>query len=86
VFLKKGFAVAQSQYASNGWAVSNAIADNERLRQHFVRTYLQPTHTFIYGFSLGGLAVAASIERYTYGYTGAVVTCGLTVTTPDFLA
>ncbi|MGY3230529.1 hypothetical protein ACVWWJ_002013 [Luteibacter sp. HA06] len=61
VFLKKGFAVAQSQYASQGWAVSDAIADNERLRQHFVRTYVQPTHTYIYGFSLGGLAVAASI-------------------------
>lgn len=58
VFLKKGFAVAQSQYASQGWAVSDAIADNERLRQHFVRTYVQPIHTYIYGFSLGGLASA----------------------------
>ncbi|PTR34056.1 hypothetical protein C8J98_102244 [Luteibacter sp. OK325] len=86
MFLKKGFAVAQSQYASQGWAVSDAIADNERLRQHFARTYVQPTHTYIYGFSLGGLAVAASIERYPHAYTGAMITCGLTVSTPDFLA
>jgi hypothetical protein len=86
VFLKNGFAVAQSQYASQGWAVSDAIADNERLRQHFVRTYVQPTHTYIYGFSLGGLGVAASIERYPHAYTGAMITCGLTVSTPDFLA
>jgi hypothetical protein len=86
VFLKKGFAVAQSQYASQGWAVSDSMADNERLRQYFVRTYVQPTHTYIYGFSLGGLGVAASIERYPHAYTGAMITCGLTVSTPDFLA
>ncbi|KAF1006200.1 MAG: hypothetical protein GAK28_02818 [Luteibacter sp.] len=86
VFLKKGFAVAQSQYASQGWAVGDAMADNERLRQHFVRTYGQPSHTYIYGFSMGGLVVAASIERYPHAYTGAMITCGLTVSTPDFLA
>ncbi|NID05399.1 hypothetical protein HBF26_10900 [Luteibacter jiangsuensis] len=86
VFLKKGFAVAQSQYASQGWAVSDAIADTERLRQHFVRTYGQPPHTYIYGFSMGGLSAAASIERYPHAYSGAMITCGLTVSTPDFLA
>jgi pimeloyl-ACP methyl ester carboxylesterase len=86
LFLKKGYAVAQSQYASQGWAVSDAIADNERLRQHFVRTYVQPKHTYLYGFSLGGLGAAASIERYPHAYTGAMITCGLTVSTPDFLA
>jgi pimeloyl-ACP methyl ester carboxylesterase len=86
VFLKKGYAVSQSQYASQGWAVSDAIADNERLRQHFVRTYVQPAHTYVYGFSMGGLAVAASIERYPHAYTGATITCGVTVSTPDFLA
>ena len=85
VFLKKGFAVAQSQFASQGFAVSDAIADTERLREHFVRTYGQPKHTYAYGFSLGGLAVAASIERYPHAYTGAMITCGLTVSTPEFL-
>ncbi|UPG93866.1 DUF6351 family protein [Luteibacter aegosomatissinici] len=86
VFLKKGYAVAQSQYASQGWAVSDAIADNERLRQHFVQTYGKPGHTYIYGFSLGGMEVASSIERYPHAYTGAMITCGLTVSTPDILA
>jgi pimeloyl-ACP methyl ester carboxylesterase len=86
VFLKKGYAVAQSQYASQGFAVSDAIADTERLRQHFVHTYGQPGHTYVYGFSLGGMAVAASIERYPHAYTGAMITCGLTMSTPDFLS
>lgn len=85
VFLKKGFAVAQSQYSSQGWAVSDAIVDNERLRQHFIQIYTKPAHTYIYGFSLGGLAVAASIERYPHAYTGAMITCGLTVSTPEIL-
>lgn len=86
VFLRKGFAVAQSQYASQGWAVSDAVADTERLRQYFAKTYVRPAHTYLYGFSLGGLAVAASIERYPRAYTGAMITCGLTVSTPEFLA
>lgn len=85
VFLKKGFAVAQSQYASQGFAVGDAIADTERLRQHFVSTYGKPAHTYVYGFSLGGLEVAASIERYPHAYTGALITCGLTMSTPDFV-
>jgi hypothetical protein len=86
VFLEKGYAVAQSQYASQGWAVGDAIIDNERLRQYFVRTFAHPAHTYIYGFSLGGLEAAASIERYPHAYTGAMITCGLTVSTPEFVA
>jgi pimeloyl-ACP methyl ester carboxylesterase len=76
VFLAKGFAVAQSQYASQGWAVSDAIA----------KKFVKPKHTYIYGFSLGALGVAATIERYPHAYSGAMITCGLTVSTPDFLA
>lgn len=86
VFLDKGYAVAQSQYASQGWAVGDAIVDNERLRQYFVRTFAHPAHTYIYGFSLGGLEAAASIERFPRTYSGAMITCGLTVSTPEFLA
>lgn len=86
VFLKKGYAVAQSEYASQGWSVGDAIADNERLRQYFVRTFAHPVHTYIYGFSLGGLETAASIERYRHVYTGALITCGVTVSTPELIS
>ena len=86
VFLKKGYAVAQSQYASQGWAVGDAIVDTERLRHYFVHHFARPAHTYIYGFSLGGLEVAASIERYPHAYAGAMITCSLTVSTPEFLA
>jgi pimeloyl-ACP methyl ester carboxylesterase len=86
VFLKQGYAVAQSQYASQGWAVGDAIADNERLRQYFIRTFARPAHTYIYGFSLGGLETLASIERYPHAYTGALATCAVAVSTPEFTA
>ncbi len=86
VFLERGYAVAQSQYASQGWAVGDAIVDNERLRQHFVRTLTRPAHTWIYGFSLGGLETVASIERYRHVYAGALVMCGATVSTPELMS
>lgn len=86
VFLKQGYAVAQSEYASQGWAVGDAIVDNERLRQHFIRAFARPAHTYIYGFSLGGLETVASIERSRHAYTGALVMCGVTVSTPELLS
>lgn len=86
VFLKQGYAVAQSEYASQGWAVGDAIVDNERLRQHFIRAVAHPAHTWIYGYSLGGLGTVASIERYRHVYTGALVMCGATVSTPEIVS
>lgn len=86
IFLKQGYAVAQSEYASQGWAVGDAIVDNERLREHFVRAFARPSYTYIYGFSLGGLETVASVERYRHVYTGALVMCGATVSTPELLS
>jgi hypothetical protein len=86
IFLKQGYVVAQSDYASQGWAVDDAIVDNERLRQFFIHTFAQPVHTYIYGFSLGGLEAAASIERYRHVYAGALVMCGATVSTPELIS
>ena len=86
VFLSQGYAVAQSAYASKGWAVGDAIDDNERLREHFINTLKQPTHTYIFGFSLGGLETVASIERYRHAYAGALVICGATVSTPEIVS
>ncbi|GLQ99430.1 hypothetical protein GCM10007863_38500 [Dyella mobilis] len=85
-FLGLGYAVAQSQYSSQGWAVGDAVVDNERLRRYFIHAFAQPAHTYIYGFSLGGMEVAASIEHYPHAYDGALITCGVTVSTPEMVA
>lgn len=86
IFLARGYAVAQSAYASQGWAVGDAIVDNERLREEFTRAFARPAHTYVYGFSLGGLGAAASIERYPHAYSGALVMCGATVSTPELMS
>ncbi|MBE1161123.1 hypothetical protein IGX34_12055 [Dyella sp. 7MK23] len=86
VLLKLGYAVAQSQYASQGWAVDDAIVDNERLRHYFEHNLAHPKHTYVYGFSLGGLETLATIERYPHIYSGALVTCGVAVSTADIIA
>ncbi len=86
LFLDQGYAVAQSEYASKGWAVREAIEDNERLREHFIKTFKRPAHTYIFGFSLGGLETVASIERYRHAYAGALVVCGATVSTPEIMS
>lgn len=86
IFLKQGYAVAQSDYASQGWAVGDAIVDNERLRQLAVRSVGRPRHTYLVAFSLGALGAAASLERHPHAYTGALLMCGATISTPELLS
>lgn len=86
IFLRQGYAVAQSDYASQGWAVSDAIVDNERLRQFAERSIGYPHHTYLVAFSLGALGAAASLERHPHAYSGALLMCGATISTPELLS
>ncbi|MGF6420315.1 pimeloyl-ACP methyl ester carboxylesterase [Stenotrophomonas sp. AN71] len=74
--LAAGYAVAQSAYASQGWAVADAITDNERLRQHVLTELKRVRHTWILGFSMGGAVTIASLERFPQHYAGGVSLCG----------
>jgi pimeloyl-ACP methyl ester carboxylesterase len=74
-FLKKGFAVAQSAYRRQGWAVSEGVDDTEALRQYFVKKYGQPDSTFIAGHSMGGMITLATIEKFPQHYQGALPFC-----------
>ncbi|HAL22363.1 MAG TPA: hypothetical protein DCP40_06520 [Stenotrophomonas sp.] len=71
-----GFAVAQSAYASQGWAVADAIADTERLRRHVLAQLPGLRHTWLLGFSMGGAVTLATLERTPHGYDGGVALCG----------
>jgi pimeloyl-ACP methyl ester carboxylesterase len=79
VFLADGYAVAQSAYASQGWAVTDAISDNERLRAYFWSKYGKPQQTYLAGFSLGGYVALASLEQHGTDYSGALSLCGANV-------
>lgn len=79
LFLAAGYAVAQSSYATQGWAVDDALHDNERLREWFVHKHGAPKHTWVVGFSMGSFVVLSSIEHYGRHYDGALALCGVTV-------
>lgn len=79
VFLASGYAVAQSSYATQGWAVDDALRDNERLRAWFTRKHGQPKRTWVVGFSMGGYVVLSSLEHFGKRYDGALSLCGANV-------
>ncbi len=76
VFLSRGFAVAQSAYVAQGWAVKEAVEDTEALRRYFVSKYGQPKETIVLGHSMGGVITLATIEKYPEVYDGALPMCG----------
>lgn len=74
--LGAGYAVAQSAYSSQGWAVADAVSDMERLRQHALLQLKHVRHTWMLGFSMGGAVTIGSLERFPQHYTGGVSLCG----------
>jgi pimeloyl-ACP methyl ester carboxylesterase len=86
VFLERGYAVAASAYSTQGWAVAEALPDNERLRGYFAKTYGLPKHTYAVGFSLGGQEALASLEGHPDAYDGALALCGVNVPAAEVFA
>ena len=76
VFLSRGYAVAESAYARQGWAVKEAVEDTEALRRYFVQTYGARGETVVLGHSMGGVITLATIEKYPEVYDGALPMCG----------
>ncbi len=79
VFTARRYAVAQSGYISQGWAVHDAIPDSERLRAYFVQRHGQPKKTWVVGFSMGGGIAIASLELHAAHYDGALSLCGANI-------
>ncbi|MFC4526307.1 alpha/beta hydrolase [Dyella halodurans] len=86
VFLSRGFAVAASAFASQGWAVGDALEDSEQLRRLFIKENGKPHRAYLVGFSLGGLEALATLERHGPAYSGALSVCGVNVSAPDIVA
>lgn len=75
-FLSRGFAVAESAYSTQGWAVKEAVEDTEALRRYFVGKHGKPNETIVLGHSMGGAISLATIEKYPEVYDGALPMCG----------
>jgi pimeloyl-ACP methyl ester carboxylesterase len=75
-----GFAVAQSRYMRQGWAVREGILDTEQLRRYFADKYGASYPTIIAGDSMGGAITYGIIEKFPDVYDGALPMC--TTATP----
>lgn len=73
---KAGYAVAQSGYRSQGWAVKDAVDDLEHLRARFLLQHPGTRRTWIMGFSMGGAVAIATLERLPGHYAGGASLCG----------
>jgi pimeloyl-ACP methyl ester carboxylesterase len=74
--LERGYAVLQSAYAATGWAVEQASADTERLREHFIAKYGKPKQTLALGMSMGGTLTVLALESKPEVYAAGLSLCG----------
>lgn len=72
---EKGYAVAYSSWAENGYAVKNGVQSTRQLRGLFADSYGQPSRAYLMGHSLGGLVVQNIAEEFPNGWDGALPMC-----------
>jgi len=75
--LSNGFALAGSSYASEGWAIQQALPDQVNTLKIFDRTFGKPRTTIAWGHSLGGIITAGLIQVYPNLFNAALPMCGV---------
>ena len=85
LFLARGYAVIQSGYSRQGWAVAEARADTRALRDVFERRFGRPGRTYAVGYSMGGHLALATVEQEAARYDGALSLCGANMPTTSLL-
>lgn len=75
--LSRGYALAGSSYASTGWAVADALADQEGVLRRFRATVGAPRATVAWGDSMGGLITAGLLQRHPRQFAGGLAMCGV---------
>jgi dienelactone hydrolase len=75
--LDHGFALAGSSYASTGWAIKEALADQAAVLDAFQASVGTPRRTIAWGDSLGGMVTAGLVQRIPERLDGALPACGV---------
>ena len=75
--LDHGFALAGSSYASTGWAIKEAPADQAAVLDAFEARVGRPRQTIAWGDSLGGMVTAGLVQRIPERLDGALPGCGV---------
>lgn len=84
VFTEQGYAVAQSGYATGGWAIQEAAVDTESLRRYFIAKYGAPKETYLTGHSMGGFLTMMLMETYPTVYDAGLPMCGPLASSESF--
>lgn len=72
-----GYAWAASSFRGNGYRPDWGVDDTLALRQLFVEQHGEPRWTILYGQSMGGHIVTASLELHPAVYQAALPECGV---------
>lgn len=75
--LDRGYALAGSAYASNGWAVEDGVRAGEQLYDFFAANVGTPSRVYVWGDSLGGLITQTLAERHPEWVSGSAPLCGV---------
>ncbi|MFL6139080.1 MAG: hypothetical protein ACJ74O_14950 [Frankiaceae bacterium] len=75
--LAKGYALAGSAYASNGWATQDGVKADEALYAWFRDNVGRPLRVYAWGDSLGGLITEMLAEKHPDWVVGAAPLCGV---------
>jgi pimeloyl-ACP methyl ester carboxylesterase len=70
--LDHGFGLAGSSYASTGWAIKDALADQAAVLDAFEAKVGHPRQTIAWGDSLGGMVTAGLVQRIPERLDGAL--------------
>jgi alpha-beta hydrolase superfamily lysophospholipase len=74
--LERGYALAGSSYASNGWAVEDGVRAGEEIHAFFTEQIGTPKRVYVWGDSLGGLITQTLAESADW-VDGAAPLCGV---------
>lgn len=75
--IQTGYAWAASSYHENGYDPDLAVTDTLELRDYFISHWGQPSRSYLYGTSMGGHVVVASLEQHPGVYDAAFAECGV---------
>ncbi|MEU1054226.1 prolyl oligopeptidase family serine peptidase [Streptomyces sp. NPDC005876] len=75
--LDKGYALIGSSYATNGWAVTDAVPDQLATLDLFTRRFGTARRTLAWGTSYGGFVTTMLAERHADRFDGSLSLCGM---------
>ncbi|MGA5898409.1 alpha/beta hydrolase family protein [Streptomyces venetus] len=75
--LAQGYALIGSSYATNGWAVTQAVPDQLATLDLFTEKFGPARRTLAWGTSYGGFVTSMLAERHADRFDGSLSMCGL---------